>query len=81
MKGLFTISSRGKASSERIDELIWKHVCIAGGMTASCIPLYFLDVNTRVKYKDEDYVITKITLPVAYNGMMQLTMSKIIKPI
>ena len=78
MKQLFTISSRGKASNERIDELIWKHVCLAGGANITCVPLYFLDVNTRIKYKDEDYIVSKISLPVTYNGMMQLTLSKII---
>ena len=81
MKQLFNISSRGKASNERIDELVWNHVCISENITLTCIPLYFLEVNTRVKYMGEDYIVNKITLPVTYNGMMQLSLSKVIKQI
>jgi hypothetical protein len=81
MKGLFNISSRGKASNERIDELIWKHVCISEGLTLNCIPLYFLEPNTRIQFEGEDYIISKISLPITHNGTMSITASKVIKPI
>lgn len=81
MRNLFTISSEGKDAFTRIDELIWKHACGAEGKNITCIPLYFLEPNTRIKIGEEDFIITKISLPLTYNSTMQLTTTKIIKPI
>ena len=81
MRNLFTISSEGKDAFARIDELIWQYACGAESATFTSIPLYFLEPNTRIKYKGEDYLITKLTLPITHNGTMSISATKIIRPI
>lgn len=78
---LFKISSRGKDSSKRADELIWKHACGSENITINCLPIHTLEPNTRIKLLGEDYIINKITLPITHNGTMQITASKVINPI
>lgn len=80
MKELFNISSQGKASNARADELIWQYACGSETVNFTCIPLYFLEPNTQIRYKGEDYIITKISVPLTYNGTMSLTTTKIIRP-
>ena len=46
------------------------------------IPIYYLEPNTRIHLYDEDtgldgdYIASKITLPLAYNGTMTITATK-----
>jgi hypothetical protein len=46
------------------------------------VPIYYLEPNTRVHVFDEetningDYIVSKITIPLAYNGTMSLTATK-----
>jgi hypothetical protein len=50
----------------------------------TAIPIYHMDANIKVSLKDSsskvngEYYISKITLPLAYNGTMSLTASKAI---
>lgn len=81
MKQLFTISSKGVAANERAKDLIWINTCTAEGVSISCIPLYFLEPNTRIKLLGEDYLINSIQIPTSTEGTMQISASKIIKPI
>lgn len=78
MKQIFNISAQGKASNARANELIWNHSCITEGINITCIPLYTLEPNTRIKYKNDDYIVNKITIPITYNGTMSISATKII---
>jgi hypothetical protein len=38
-----------------------------------------LEPNTRVKIEGDKYLITRLTMPLTYNGTMSITASKIIE--
>ena len=46
------------------------------------IPVYYLEPNTRVYVHDEEsgingqYIISKMTIPLTYNGTMSITATK-----
>ena len=79
---MFTISAQGKSAKERLDELLYQHSYCVESATITAIPIYYLQPNTRIYVFDEetklngDYIISKITIPLAYNGTMQLTTTK-----
>lgn len=79
---MFTISAQGKSAKERLDELLYQHSYSVESATITTVPIYYLQPNTRVYLYDEatklngDYIISKITIPLAYNGTMQLTATK-----
>lgn len=79
---MFSISSQGKSAKERLDELIYQHGYCIESATITAIPVYYLEPNVRIYIHDEDtgldgeYVVSKITLPLAYNGTMSITATK-----
>ena len=82
MENLFITSSKGKSAKERIDELLYDHLFCAESANISAIPVYHLEPNGKVFIRDDksgingEYIISKITLPLAYNGTMSLTATK-----
>lgn len=81
---MFTISAQGKSAKERLDELIYQHSGMIETASITTVPIYYLQPNNRVKIVDNDtklngdYTITKITIPLTYNGMMTLSLTKVI---
>ncbi len=81
-ENMFKISAQGIDAKNRIDELLYQHSYCTESVTISAVPIYYLDVNRRIHVYDEesgvngDYVISKITIPLAYNGMMNITATK-----
>ena len=79
---MFSISAQGKSAKEKLDELLYQHSYCIESATVTTIPIYYLQPNTRVYLYDEDtklngdYIISKITIPLTYNGTMQLTTTK-----
>ena len=79
---MFSISAQGKSAKEKLDELLYQHSYCIESATITTIPIYYLQPNTRVYLYDEDtrlngdYIISKITIPLAYNGTMQITATK-----
>jgi hypothetical protein len=55
--------------------------------TVTTVPIYYLQPNNRIKIVDSDtklsgdFTITKITIPLTYNGMMTLSLTKVIDSI
>ena len=82
---LFTISGRGISASEQLDTLIYKHLCCSESISLTSVPIYYLEPNTRIYVKDEkmnidgDYLLSKVTIPLGYNGTMSLSATKVIK--
>lgn len=82
-EGLFSISTKGKSAKERIDELLYAHSYSIESTTINTIPIYYLEPNTRILIRDEksnidgEYLVSKITIPLAYNDTMNLTATKI----
>lgn len=79
---MFSISAQGKSAKDRLDELIYQHGYCVENATITTIPIYYLEPNVRVHIHDEetningDYIVSKMTIPLAYNGTMQLTATK-----
>ena len=82
-QNIFSISGKGKSAKERLDELIYEHSYCIESATINAIPIYYLEPNSRVHIDDEKtgiigyYNISKITLPLTYNGTMSLTATKV----
>ena len=79
---MFTCSAQGKSAKEKLDELIYQHGYCVESATITTIPIYYLEPNIRVYLHDEetgldgDYIVSKITIPLTYNGTMSLTATK-----
>lgn len=82
IENMFSISAQGKSAKDKLDELLYQHSYCIQSITISAIPIYYLQPNTRVYLSNEDkglrgdYIATKITIPLNYNGIMSLTATK-----
>lgn len=87
MKNLFIISSKGKSAQEALEDMLYKYSYCIESSNITALPVYHLEPNTRVLIKDQksgingEYTVSKITLPLAYNGTMSLTATKVISNI
>lgn len=82
IESMFAISAQGKSAKDRLDELIYTHGYCIENVTINAVPVYYLQPNTRIHLYDEksglngDYIVSKITIPLGYNGTMQITATK-----
>lgn len=80
---MFSISAQGKSAKTKLDELIYQHGYCAESATINCIPIYYLQPNILIGVKDEqthlngNFVLSKISVPLTYNGTMSLTVTKV----
>lgn len=62
---------------------LWKHSNFNENISISCVPIYLLNVNKKIKVcipeinVDGEYQINNITVPLKYDGIMQIEASKI----
>lgn len=81
-EGMFSISSQGKSAKDEIDSLLYNYSYAQESISVSAVPIYYLQPNTRITINDDktkingDYVISKITIPLTYNGTMTLSATK-----
>ena len=79
---MFNVSGQSKSAKDKLDELIYNHGYCIENVTINTIPIYHLQPNTRIHLFDEkaglngDYIISKMTIPLTYNGTMQITATK-----
>lgn len=82
MENLFTISAQRKSAKMRLDELLYQHSYCVENVSITTIPIYYLEPNTRIFVHDDkskidgEYIVSKFTIPLAYNGTMSITASK-----
>ena len=80
---MFSISSQGKSTQDKLHELINAHSFCIESVTINTIPIYYLEPNTRISVVDKDrnmsdiYQVNKITIPLNYNGVMSINANKI----
>jgi hypothetical protein len=85
MENLFNISSQGKSAKDRLDELLYSNAYCAESITINTIPVYHLQPNTRIFVRDDnsgingEYIITKLTVPLSYNGTMSINATKAVE--
>lgn len=79
---MFMVSDQGKSAKDKLDELIYSHGYCVENVTINTIPVYYLQPNTRIHLFDNktnlngDYIISKMTIPLSYNGTMTITATK-----
>lgn len=79
---MFSVSTQGKSAKEAIDELLYQHSYCIETVTITSIPVYYLEPNTRIYVHDDntgidgDYIISKLTIPLSYNGTMSINATK-----
>lgn len=78
----FKISTQGKSAKETLDNLLYTHTYYCESITINCIPIYYLEPNTRISISDYtsgiigEYIIQSFNIPLAYNGSMSITATK-----
>ena len=81
-KNMFHISARGKNTKDKLSELLYQHGYCVDSATITTIQIYYLEPNTRIYIQDEktglqgDYIASKFTIPLTYNGTMSITATK-----
>ena len=72
-----------KSAAEAIDTLFYQNVCAQEVVSLTCIPIYYLQPNTKILLKDDQnldingkYQVTKITVPLTHNGTMSISAIK-----
>jgi hypothetical protein len=87
MENLFTISKTRKSAWDKVSELLYKHSYCIENTSITTIPIYYLEPNTRIYVRDEnsnidgEYIVSKFTIPLTYNGTMSITASKAVESI
>ena len=82
MENLFTISSKGKSAQERLNELLYNHSYCIESVSITALPIYHLEPNHRIFVQDHnshihgEYIVDKITIPLTYNGTMNISATK-----
>lgn len=78
-----SMTTRRKSAKEVLDNLLYEYTYIKDSISLTTIPMYHLQPNTIVhvynelSHLDDYYEITKITLPLTYNGTMNISANKI----
>ena len=79
---MFSVSAQGKSAKDKLDELLYTHGYCIESATITTVPIYYLQPNIRIHINDNetnvngDYIVSKFTIPLAYNGTMSITATK-----
>lgn len=85
MENLFSISSKGKSATTQLDTFLYENTYCTESITISSIPIYYLEPNTRIFVEDKrsrisgEYLISRFTLPLSYNGTMSISATKAVE--
>ena len=81
---MFSRSAQGKSAKDAIDTLLYNYTCCTESVSIQSVPIYYLQPNTLIYINDikanieGEYIISKITIPLAYNGTMSIQGTKVI---
>ena len=79
---MFTVSSQGKSAYDVMEEYINLYLYSIESISITSVPIYHLQPNVKVLVYDEDskingqYLVSKITIPLVYNGSMSVSATK-----
>ena len=84
IENLFSISAQGKSAKDQLDSLLYNFTCCGESISLSSIPIYTLQPNTYISVKDDEnldvngeYIISRITIPLEYSGLMSISATKV----
>ena len=72
-------SSTGSSAYDMIRELLYKHLVYNTQVTITSVPKYYLEPNNLIYIQNQksavigEYVINSLTIPLGYNGTMNIT--------
>lgn len=81
---LFSISGQSKSAKDVLDEFLYNYSYCTESITINAIPVYHLEPNTRIFVRDDtcgingEYIISRINFPLASNGTMSITATKVV---
>ena len=87
MENYFTISAQGKSAKDELDNLLYQHTYATEAVNLTAVPIYYLQPNTRIFVKDDntgingEFIVSKITVPLQYNGTTAITTTKAVERI
>ena len=83
LKALFSNVSQGSTAKSLLENLLYTHTYSLDAISVTAVPIYYLEPNKRIHLSNAeigiegDYLLSKISVPLAYNGTMNLTATKI----
>ena len=81
---LFTLSTTGASCFDEIRNLLYQHLNYNTTITLTCLPKYYMEPHNIIYIEDADsgiagnFEITQFTLPLAYNGTMNITATEVL---
>jgi hypothetical protein len=87
MENYFTISAQGKSAKDELDNLLYQHTYATEAVNLTAVPIYYLQPNTRIFVKDNntgingEFIVSKITVPLQYNGTTAITTTRAVERI
>ena len=72
------VSANNKSCFDKIRELMYQHLTLNESITINALPMYWLEPNCKIEVQDEksriygQYMIKSISLPLTYNGTMNI---------
>lgn len=87
MENYFTISAQGKSAKDELDNLLYQHTYATETVNLTAVPIYYLQPNTRIFVKDDntgvngEFIVSKITVPLQYNGTTSITTTRAVERI
>ena len=87
MENYFSISAQGKSAQDELDNLLYQHTYATEAVTLTAVPIYHLQPNTRIFVKDKntgingEFIVSKVTVPLQYNGTTSITTTKAVERI
>lgn len=84
---LLAQNTLGYTAQETVRELLYQYTNFNENISLSTIPIYYLDVNSRITVQDKgsniygDYIIKSISVPLNVNGQMSISATKALERI
>lgn len=78
----YSISSQGRAALDLLQEQLYKFAYCVENVTITTLPVYTLKPNYRVMVQSRihglsgEYIVSKYSIPLVYNGTMSITATK-----
>jgi len=81
------VGTAGYTAQETSRDLLYQYTTYNETITLQCVPIYYLDVNSRITVQDRksgifgDYIINSISLPLDAGGTMNISASRALERI
>lgn len=85
MENMFSISAQGKSAFDKLDNWLYTYACCTESISVTSLPVYYLQPNTRIFVRDSnsgiegEYIVSRISLPLTYNGTMSISATKAVQ--